>query len=246
MRINLEHVSYKNLNDLTFDIQDKKITGIVCDDIKDLININYIILNDIKDNGNIKYSQSKKNKIGIVSISNINEMINGQVSNYILENIDNSLIELLDIDNEILHKDINVLSNTEKIKILFLKCLTEDNDTILINGILEELDTEKRKKFIKLIINLNKFKKKTIVISSVDIDIIYEFIDNLVLIINGNSICTDDKYNIYRNDAINKNPLIKKPFVKKIENMVYNKSNINLGENSNINELIKAIYREIR
>lgn len=244
MQIKLEKVSFKNLKNLSFDINDKKITGIVSSDIKDLINLNYIILNNIKDKGNIKYSTrfSKKN-IGIVSISNFDDMISGKVSEYINQEINDSLFDILEINKNILEKNINILSNTEKVKILFLKCLNSNYETILINGIFEELDSNMRKKFIKLILNLKKFNDKTIIVSSTNVDIIYEFVDDLILIVNGESLTCNNKFSIYNN--VN-NPKVRKPFIKQIEDMVYNKSNINLGNNDTINELIKAIYREIR
>lgn len=247
MQIKLDNVSFKNLKNLSFDIEDKKITGIFCNDIKDLVNINYLISNNIKDDGNIKYKpRFSKKRIGILSISKTNEMINGIVKDYLDENINNSLFDLFEINKEILDRQIDTLSNTEKIKILFINILNNEYETILINGIFEELDITTRKKIIKIIINLKKFNNKTIIVSSTDIDIIYEFIDNLVLIINGNCLSCNNKFQIYKEKEIINNPLIEKPFIKKIEDMIYNKSNINLGNNDTINELIKSIYREIR
>ena len=248
MQIKLDKVTYKNLSDLSFEIENEKITGIVCNDIKDLININYLIKNNLKTSGVIKYNPKySKNKIGVVSISKLSEFINGNLYDYLdIKNIDDDLLELFSIDKNIENRDINTFSNTEKIKFLFLKTLIKDYDTILINGIFEELDISMRKKFIKIIINLKKFQKKTILISTTDIDIIYEFIDNLVIILDGKSLSCSNKFSIYEEDNIVNNPLIQKPFIKKIEDMVYNKSNIDLGNNDSINELIKSIYREIR
>lgn len=248
MQIKLENVSYKNLNNLSFKIENEKITGIVCNDIKDLININYVILNNIKDLGTIKYSpRYSKNKIGIISISNVSELINGSLYDFInLKKVDEELLNLFSMDKNIENRDIDTFSNTEKIKLLFLKVLTQEYDTILINGIFEELDMDMRKKFIKIIINLKKFQKKTILLSTTDINIIYEFIDNLIIILDGQSLSCSNKFSIYDEENIVNNPLIQKPFIKKIEDMVYNKSNIDLGNNDSINELIKAIYREIR
>ena len=247
MQIKLEKVSFKNLHDLSFDINDKKITGIVCSDIKDLINLNYIILNNIKNSGSIKYNpRHSKKRIGIISISNLDDMISGTALEYIDADINDSLLDVLDINKNILKRDLNTLSNTEKVKILFLKALNDNYETILINGIFEELDSFFRKKFIKIILNLKKFNDKTIIVSSTNVDILYEFVDDLVLIINGESLTCNNKFSIYNDENIKSNPKIKKPFIKEIEDMVYNKSNINLGNNDTINELIKAIYREIR
>jgi len=245
MQIKLDNVKYKDLKDLSFTIEDNKITGIVSNDIFDLIRINYIISSNEKEDGKISYSNRySKKKIGLITIKDVYEMINGISYDYITcKEIDDKLYDLLNINEKLLERNVSTLSTSEKIKILFLNCLSNDYDVILINGILEQLDNKLRKKIINIIINLKKFEEKTIIVSSTDIDIIYEFIDNLILIINGKSYFSSSKFSIF--DEIN-DITIKKPFIKQIENMVYEKSKIDLGNNETINELIKSIYREIR
>lgn len=241
MQIRLENVKYRNL-DLNFSIENKNITGIVSNNIYDLIITNYIISNNICEEGNIKYSKKfNKNKIGLISISNIYDMINGNIYDFIgTTDLDKELIKLLEIKEEMFNKDMSELSTTQKIKTLFLKCLMKNPDIILIDGILERLDSSKRKKIIKLLIDLKKFNEKTIVVSSIDIDIIYELVDDLVIINNGSVVSYGDKFKVYENCDIHK------PLIKQIEDAVLSKSNINLGKNDSVNELIKAIYREVR
>ena len=243
MQIVLNDVSYKKLNNLNFTILNNKITGIVSDDIYDLNNLNFIIKNNLKQNGSIKYSLRKfKNKIGIISISELDEVNN----NYDITNLNKDFFSMLNMDEKLLSKDVSILSTSEKIKILFANVLSDNPDTILIDGIFEILDMDMRKKILNLIINLKKFYNKTIVISTIDTDIIYEIVDNLVFIINGNSYYSKNKFSIFENDEIKNNLLVNIPFVKKVENMLKEKKYINLGDNENVNELIKSIYREIR
>ena len=247
MQIKVDNVSYKNLNNITFNIQDKKIIGIVCSDIKKLITIGNMIGNNLKDSGSIKYvpKYSKKN-IAVISISDVYEFKEGKVLDYIdLSKIDKEILDLLNIKETLKERNINSLSSSQRIKLLLLKIIICDYDTLIINGIFEELDLTNRKNIIKILINLKKFKQKTIIIGTTDIDIIYEFIDNLVIICDNLCLYSENKFSIFENNNVN-NPKIEIPFIKKIENMVYNKSNINLGDNDNINELIKAIYREVR
>ena len=135
------------------------------------------------------------------------------------------------------------MSTIEKIKLAFIKNIEEEKEIFLIDGVLEILDSENKKNIIKLLINLKKFYNKTILISCIDVDMVYSFIDNLILIIDGKVVSANDKYSLFEKGD---NKSIYVPFIKKIENIVYKKSNINLGNNDNINELIKAIYREVR
>ena len=242
MQIKLSNIYYKNLRDVSLEIEDNKITGIVSNNMDDLNNIINLFVNN-KYTGKIKYSLSK-NKIGLVSIDNLRDMFYGTVYDFLEnKNIETEIYKMLDIDKSIINRQLNTLSSTEKIKVLILKNINKD--TIFINGILEEIDSETKTIFTKLIINLKKFYNKTIIISSINIDNIYEFIDNLI-IIHDDQCYSSNKFDIYNNEDILYNKLIQKPFVKEIENKILEKTNINLGNSESINELIKAIYREMR
>ena len=243
MQIILEDVSYKKLNNLNFSVEDKKITGIVSNNIYNLSNLNFIIKNNIKQSGNIKYKNKNiKNKIKTISINDI-DIINNNID---ISNIDEEFIKILSIDDKIINKDIYTLSTTEKIKLLFLKSLSENPDTILIDGILEVVDKSMRKKILTLITTLKKFYNKTIVISAIDIDLIYEYVDNVVLIFDNNCYYSENKFSIFTQNNIMNNPFIHIPFVKKVEDLIKEKKNIDLGNNENVNELLKSIYREVR
>ena len=243
MQIRLNNVKYKNLN-LNFNIMPEMITGIISSDIYDLYNINFIIENNTCDSGEIKYSKKySKNRIMVITLNDVPNIVNGTINDYVnVKNIKEEYLSLLDIKDSFFEKEISYLSTSEKIKFLILQCIKANPDVIIAENILEELDSQTRKKIIKLLINLKKFDKKTIIVSSIDIDIIYEFIDNLIIIINNESIQSKDKYSIYDENGL----IFYKPFIKEIEDMIFLKKNINLGNNDNINELLKAIYREIR
>ena len=243
MQIILEDVSYKKLNNLNFAIEDKKITGIVSNNIYNLSDLNFIIKNNIKQSGNIKYSNKNiKNKIGIISINDIDAVYN----DLDLSKTDEEFVRILGVDDKIINKDVYTLSTSEKIKLLFLRVLIDNPNTILIDGILEILDKSMRKKILTIVTNLKKFYDKTIIISTIDIDLIYEYVDNIVLIFDNNCYYGENKFSIFEQNNIVNNPLIHIPFVKKVEDLVKEKKNINLGNNENVNELLKSIYREVR
>lgn len=247
MQIKVDKLKYNNLKNISFNIEKNKITGIVSNNISDLIDLTNCLNNDIKDSGTITYSsKNKEKKIKKISPNMIFEMIDGKVIDFIdLKSINNKY-DSIKLDESYNDRLLSTLSTTEKIQLLFLSELNSNYDTILLAGILEELDSKMRKIIINLIVNLKKFEDKTIVVLSTDIDIIYEFIDSLVLIIDNKCYYNNNKYLIFNNKNVINNPSVKIPFCKKVENKVYEESNINLGNNENINELIKSIYRELR
>ena len=97
--------------------------------------------------------------------------------------------------------------------------------------------------FCKLIIKLKKLYNKTIIISDINIDNIFELIDNLIIINDKDVIYNGEKYEFY---ASNKNNLFEKPLTIILKEEIYEKKGINIGNTDSINELIKAIYRELR
>ena len=116
-------------------------------------------------------------------------------------------------------------------------------DNIYINNVLSCFDRKTRMYFCKLIIKLKKLYNKTIIISDINIDNIFELIDNLIIINDKDVIYNGEKYEFY---ASNKNNLFEKPLTIILKEEIYEKKGINIGNTDSINELIKAIYRELR
>lgn len=221
----------KNI-DNGFVIENAKITGVICNDINYLDKINENIY------------KSNKN-VGLISIKEAYDNIDGLVGDFIpnCKKLD-EILETVGLDRSILNRSMFNLSTSEKILVMFAKILLSNFDVILVNNILSKLDLKLRDKVIKILIKLKKFDNKTIIISSIDVDIIFEFIDNVVIFDNYKLITSLSKYDAY--NSISDDSSVEKPLVIDLTNRVLNKSGIKLGNNDSINELIKAIYREIR
>ena len=245
MQIKVKNVSTGKLNDINFEIEDKKITGIISNDIFILEKINKMLKENKIDSGSIEYSvKYAKSKMYLISMTKINDVLSKTGYEFLeTKQIDEKKLKSLELDKDLLNRKIEYMSTSEKIKILLLKSIVQNYDTILIDGILEQLDSSLKNKIMKLILRLKKFEGKTIVFSSTKIDSIYEYIDNLVIITKNFCLTSTDKYKMYEE---NKQLYMGKPFVIKIKELIYNKKGINLGKNDSVNELIKAIYREIR
>lgn len=256
MQIKIENLSFKNLDNINLEIENSKITGIISSNIDDLNYINQILYCG----KNIKYTPKyNKKDIALISIMEAYDIIQSNVYNFIIskvkeykvkiEDIDKKIEELLkklELNKSILNSVMSNISTSEKIKILIVRALLYDPNTLIIDNIFSILDSKSRDKVVKLLINLKKFENKTIILSSININIIYEFIDNIIIIKNDKVIYYGDKFICFENKKILEDKLIEKPLVVEIANKVYKKSNIKLGKNDSINELIKSIYREIR
>lgn len=216
-------------NDRKINVLDGKITGITSNSVDD---INYFFDNNLS------------KKIYKISLNNIDYSCNMSVKDYLLNyyKID-ELLKLLNLSSKIINREVNTLSFSEKVRIEIAFAIIKDYDNIYINNVLSCFDRKTRIYFCKLIIKLKKLYNKTIIISDINIDNIFELIDNLIIINDKDVIYNSEKYEFY---ASNKNNLFEKPLTIILKEEIYEKKGINIGNTDSINELIKAIYRELR
>lgn len=216
-------------NDRKINILDGKITGITSNSVDD---INYLFDNILS------------KKIYKISLNNIDYSCNMSVKDYLLNyyKID-ELLKLLNLSSKIINREVNTLSLSEKVRIEIALSIIKDYDNIYINNVLSCFDRKTRIYFCKLIIKLKKLYNKTIIISDINIDNIFELIDNLIIINDKDVIYNGEKYEFY---ISNNNNLFEKPLTIILKEKIYEKKGINIGNTDSINELIKAIYRELR
>lgn len=210
----------------SIDIIDKKITGIVSNSVSNII----------------KFNENLGNEVYIISYFNVQNMNEGIVEDFLntKKNEDKlpDALKTLNINSKILSKNICELSTSEKIKLLIVNALLKNYEVIYFDNILPCLDSSSRTKLFKLIIKLKKFQNKTILISDINIDNIFEFVDNLIIV--SDTIITGTKYDVFPCDIINT------PITLTLRDKILENKNIDIGKVDSVNELIKAIYREIR
>ena len=210
----------------SIDIIDKKITGIVSNSVSNII----------------KFNENLGSEVYIISYFNVQNMNEGIVEDFLNtkknEDMLPDVLKALNINSKILIKNICELSTSEKIKLLIVNALLKNYEVIYFDNILPCLDSSSRTKLYKLIIKLKKFQNKTILISDINIDNIFEFVDNLIIV--SDTIITGNKYDVFPCDIINT------PITLTLRDKILENKNIDIGKVDSVNELIKAIYREIR
>ncbi len=210
----------------SIDIIDKKITGIVSNSVSNII----------------KFNENLVNEVYIISYFNVQNMNEGIVEDFLntKKNEDKlpDALKTLNINSKILSKNICELSTSEKIKLLIVNALLKNYEVIYFDNILPCLDSSSRTRLYKLIIKLKKFQNKTILISDINIDNIFEFVDNLIIV--SDTVITGNKYDVFPCDIINT------PITLTLRDKILENKNIDIGKVDSVNELIKAIYREIR
>lgn len=194
-------------------------------------------------------------KIGIVNFDSIKcERVIDQIEYFdrlykfkINELVDRreEIIKMLEIDSNILNNSVYEISESELAKVLIASILLYNPETIVLDEMLDSFDSKTKEKVLKLLIKLKKFFKKSIFIVTSNIDDIYEFIDEIIVIDDGKILLSGNKTILLKNIDL----LLEKNI--RVPNIVYfiskmRENNINVDNVDSINELIKSIYREMR
>lgn len=162
-----------------------------------------------------------------------------------LEDRKNEIIKMLEIDKNILNKSIYEISESEYTKVLICSVLLYNPSVIIIDELIDSLDHKNKEKVFKLFIKLKRFFNKKIIVITSNIDDIYEFIDNVIVLDEGNIILSGNKYEVYDNiDLLNEKNIHIPNIVKFIKKM--KDRGIKIDNVDTINELIKSVYREMR
>ena len=227
--------------------------------IEDILNTNKII-GIIGNSGSGKSSIISKikndKKVGVINSNVIKcDNVKDQIEHYVreynyrlkeLQDRENEIITMLEIEEEILDRSVYSISESELYKVMIASIMLCNPDNLVFDEVLFSLDYKTKTKLLKLLMKLKKFFNKTIIIVCPNIDDIYEFIDDIIIIDEGKILLHGNKYDVYKdNYDLIKEKNIRIPTIVEFIKLMKEKG-INLDKVDNINELIKTVYREMR
>ena len=151
------------------------------------------------------------------------------------------LLKDFNLKEEILNKEINELSHSEQKLLKYLLMLISDRKIVIIDEPFLDLDYGNKKTILLLFNRLIK-NNKTIIVGSVDSNIIYSLCKR-VLFIN-NSDCYYDEISIFKDKSILRKYHVAMPNIVKFIELAKDKK-IKLKDSRDIRELIKDVYRNV-
>lgn len=259
---NLSH-KYDNklsINDLTIEMEDNKIYGLMGPsgsgkttllELIDGLLTPYKGKITINDNANIKDIRKEIGFVFQFPEEQFFELTVKKEIEYALNNFNIrkdkviDAITLVGLNKEILNKKIKELSNGEKRLVAIASVLVYNPKIILFDEPTLGLDIKNKNKLIWLIKQLKNTYNKTIIISSHDIDLLYELCDDLIVLNDGKLIMYGDPISVYKEEEILEKYNIDLPSILKFEKIANKKKNLKLMHTSSINDLIKEIYRNV-
>ncbi len=155
----------------------------------------------------------------------------------------NEIFNILELTDGFFDKEIDVLSNTEKIYLNLLRNTNKESNIIIFDNLFNFLDYSNRKK-IKKIIELLKDKKYIVIITSSDVDDLYKMADYSIIWFKGMFEYgnTDDIYNDVSSLIKNR---IKVPTLPLITYKAFTEKKVKLFYSKDVRDIIKDIYKHV-
>lgn len=269
MEIVLNNVTYiykskKILDKINTKIEANKITGItgdnksvLCEIIDDIKEFNYgdIRLGDITyTKGNLKMIRNKvamikQNPSDQFFTNNVKEEIMFLISRlgYKPKDINKKMyqaLEMVGLSISVLDKDIDKLTVGEAKLVQIAISLIYNPDVIIFDEVFTSLDKTNTRRIIKLIKQLKNKYNKTIIISSNNINLLYELTDNIIILRKNRILLSGNTADTYQNiNLLNDNKLDIPDLVR--FTMLAKKKKIKLSYHRDILDLIKDVYKHV-
>lgn len=167
-------------------------------------------------------------------------IISGKKVIDLLGNFDINVLEDFNLTKDFINKEIMDLSHSEQRLLKYILLVISDKKIIVIDEPFMDLDYENKKRIILL---LNRLKKnKTIIIGSIDSNIIYP-ICKKILFINNNEYYYGDAIDFSNKDLLKKYHIAMPDLVKFV--LLANTKNKKIKYSKDIRDLIKDVYRNV-
>lgn len=146
----------------------------------------------------------------------------------------------LNLEDDVLNKNISDISNSELKKVLLISILLSDRKVLLLNKPDIYLDPKSLQGLIKILRVLRK-EDRIIMINTNNMNFLLELADTIILLDDQKSYL-NTKYEMFENKKLLELNNIYQPKVIEMTDYIKEK-NIKLNKTDNINDLIKEIYR---
>ena len=264
MEIIIRNLSYKNLKNLNFTINDHKIVGITGIGKTTILKLLKGVLNG---RGTIKYNGEKytsKNKYEIIkqigyidssfdnpfSVTTIEEYMYFYIQYYKLnikdpkKKVEDSL-RIVGLNNRYLTRNVLSLSSSEKKLLQLARVLLLNPKIILFDEPFLDLDNKNEKKLARLFNQLNDRFGINIVIASNDADKLYMYTNKIILVKDNTILLEDDTKIVYEDVEFLKKNGFEIPSIVMFTYIAKTKKNVNIDYHRDIRDLIKDIYKHV-
>lgn len=151
------------------------------------------------------------------------------------------ILKIVGLDESYISRNPFSLNGGEKRRVAIASVLISNPKVLILDEPTIGLDDKSKKRLMKLLKNLKVRYNKTIVIVTHDVDMLYDIVDNIVVLDKGKIISEGNKVNVFSNvEYLNKHntPI---PNIVRFEKKIYDKYGLDMGYIPNMNALIRKI-----
>ena len=154
------------------------------------------------------------------------------------------VLKMVGLDETYLSRNPFSLNGGEKRRVAIASVLISNPKLLIMDEPTIGLDNNSKKRLMKLLLNLKNMHSKTIIIVTHDVDMLYEIVDNIVVLNKGKVIKEGNKLNVFSDvEFLDKNntPV---PSIIRFEKIIYDKTGMDLGYLPDINSLVRSIAKK--
>ena len=148
---------------------------------------------------------------------------------------------MVGLDESYLSRSPFSLNNGEKRLVAIASVLISNPKLLIMDEPTIGLDNNSKKRLMKLLRKLKTRYSKTIIIVTHDVDMLYEIVDNVVVLNEGVVVKEGSKIDVFANVELLDNNNTPVPSVIRFEKMIYDKTGIDLGYLKDMNSLVRKI-----
>ena len=154
-------------------------------------------------------------------------------------------MKIVGIEEEYINHDLSTLSSSEKKLLTIAIGLLSNPDTIILEEPFQYLDLKQEKRLSMLLIKLKEQFNKTIIMKSEDVNSLYKYTSNMIIVKNNEILVEGDTKEVFhRVDYLKRNG-INIPDAVKFTYLANKDKEAKLEYHSDIRDIIKDIYKHV-
>ena len=154
-------------------------------------------------------------------------------------------LKIVGLNPEILLRNINTLSTSEKKLLQLALCLLSNPEVIIIEDPFKEFDKKETKRIYMLLQKIKDKYNKTIVFISDNTDMLYKYTNHIIIIKNDKLVVEGDTSTVINRVDFLKRNSIEIPDIVKLTYLAKKKKNIKMDYHKDIRDIIKDIYKHV-
>lgn len=165
------------------------------------------------------------------------------------ENIRKKVIDILKVvglDESYIHRSPFNLNGGEKRRVAIASVLISNPKVLILDEPTIGLDDKSKKRLMMLLKNLKTRYGKTIVVVTHDVDMLYDIVDNVIVLNKGKVVIEGNKVNVFGSTKLLEDNNAPIPSIVKMERKIYDKTGKDFGYIPNINDLVRKINNYVK